>query len=424
MIGAWIRKVGFWSLDFMKGSPVRKKYRILSSIREGRKKSNALNDLLQYAISTVPAYSHITSPRIESFPVVNKSIYRQNYESYRSSKFLDETKLHAAYTSGSTGIPFKALQNNEKLQWHQAGLIAINENIGWDLGARFMFMRVWDLAHSSSRFSQFLSNTIPVDVVGFSDERCEEIRQKLLRDKSLKMIIGYASALEKLSNYILTKKESPSDYGINLIIADSENLSKDAENAIKKAFGCPLYNRYGNNENGILALAGPDSEEFRVNFPEYYIEILDVDSDIPVKEGEMGRIVITDLYNYAFPFIRYDTGDLGIAGRVTDDGCVVISKLLGRVSSSLFATDNSLITETTVTAHFEDMPNLGRFQIIQTGNKEYEFLIESTSPEFDGSILSRMKKCMGDDAVVLIKHVKCVNQGKNGKIPVTINKIK
>ena len=37
-----------------------------------------------------------------------------------------------------------------------------------------------------------------------------------------------------------------------------------------------------------------------------------MDSDEPVEEGEVGRLVITDLFNYAFPMIRYDTGDLGI----------------------------------------------------------------------------------------------------------------
>lgn len=424
MIGAWIRRVGYWTLDFIKGGPVRKRYKLLSNIREDRVKSSALHELLQHAISTVPAYSKIEAPQIEKFPVVDKSVYRQDYESYRSNLFMDESFLHAAYTSGSTGTPFKALQNAEKLKWHQAGLIGINNSIGWRLGDRFMFMRVWDVAHNASRLSQFMSNTIPVDVVGFDDNKCESVRQRILSDKSLKMIIGYASALEKLSSFMLTKKERPEDYGIKLIIADSENLSSEARKSIEKAFGCPVYNRYGNNENGIIALAGPDSDIFHVNFPEYYVEVLKVDSNEPVKEGEMGRIVITDLYNYAFPFIRYDTGDLGIAGEINANGCIIISKLLGRVSASLFDTKGGLITETSLTAHFEDIPNIGRYQVIQTSKLHYEVCIESTRPELDELILERMKKCMGDDAIVSLKHVQSVSQGKNGKIPVTINKIK
>lgn len=40
---------------------------------------------------------------------------------------------------------------------------------------------------------------------------------------------------------------------------------------------------------------------------------LKMDSDEPAEDGELGRIVITDLYNYAFPILRYDNGDTAIA---------------------------------------------------------------------------------------------------------------
>lgn len=423
-IGGFIRKTGFWTLDIIKGCPVRKRYNYLLSVKEGKVKSDALKNLLSHAKETVPYYAGVRTTEIDSFPVVNKDLFRKNYDAFRSSKFQDDSVLHAAYTSGSTGTPFKALQNREKIFWHQAGLIALNESIGWQLGERFMFMRVWDLAHSASKLSQFMSNTIPFDVVGFSDTRCEEVRQRLRSDKSLKMIIGYASALEKLSQYVIGKGDQPKDFGMRLIIADSENLTNEARKNIESSFGCPVYNRYANNENGIIALAGPDNDEFVVNYPEYYVEILNLDSDTPVKEGEMGRVVITDLYNYAFPFIRYDTGDLGIAGRITDNGCEVISQLMGRVSSSLFDTDGGLITETSVIAHFEDIPEIGRHQVVQLNKKEYELRIESTKPELDSLLMSRLKKCMGEDAIITIKHVEHVEQGKNGKIPVTINRMK
>lgn len=425
MIGTWVRKTGFWSLDRLKGSPVKKRYEILKSIREGKTKSDALEGLLRHAIDTVPAYRHVVEPKLSVFPVVSKNDYRHQYEQYRSSSFDDENKLHAAYTSGSTGTPFKALQNGEKLLWHRAGLIGLNESIGWGLGECFMFMRLWGVAHASSKLSQIISNTIPVEVLGLDSERCETIRQRILRDKTLCMIIGYASAMEKLADVVLKADEKPADYGLKLVMADSESLSPEVRAKLEKAFGCPVYNRYGNNENGILALAGPDNDVFKVNFPEYYVEVLKLNTDEPVSEGKAGRIVITDLFNYAFPFIRYDTGDLGIAGKYNEDGCCVeIRELLGRVSAALANTNGDVVAETEITAHFENMVDIGRYQVVQEGMTEYEVLLEATSEQLDGEIVNRLRKCMGEDAVVRVTHVDEIKQGKNGKYPITINKVK
>ena len=47
------------------------------------------------------------------------------------------------------------------------------------------------------------------------------------------------------------------------------------------------------------------------------IEFLD-DENRPVKPGELGRIVITDLSSYAMPLIRYDIADMG---RPSDKKC-------------------------------------------------------------------------------------------------------
>lgn len=425
MIGTWMRKKGFWALDRLKGGSVRERYEILKAVREGRSRSDALEKLLRHAMDTVPAYSEVIEPKLCQFPVVSKVDYRERYEQYRSTLFPDERKLHAVYTSGSTGTPFKALQDSGKLMWHRAGLIGLNESIGWELGERFMFMRLWGVAHAASKISQLISNTVPVEVLGLNTERCVVIRQQILKDKSLKIIIGYASALEKLANVVLASKEAPSDYGLTLVMADSESLLPEVRTKLEKAFGCPVYNRYGNNENGIIGLAGPNDDVFKVNFPEYYVEILRLDTNEPVKEGEVGRIVITDLYNYAVPFIRYDTGDLGMVGRYNKEGCCVeIRELMGRISAALLNTSGVLIAEPEITAYFENVVGIGRYQIVQIDKTEYEVRLENTSERLDEEVIVRMKKCMGETATVNVLHVDKIEQGKNGKYPITINKIK
>lgn len=172
MLGEWVRCTGFWALDALKGSPIRKCAAELDEIKkEHRGNPDALETLLKHAIETVPYYKKIKKPDITLFPVVSKKEYRADYEAFRSKEYLSEDKLHKVYTSGSTGTPFMAYQDQEKMGWHQAGLINLNRSIGWNLGDRFLFFRVWGVSHGSSKLSQFMSNTIPIDVIDFNDKK-------------------------------------------------------------------------------------------------------------------------------------------------------------------------------------------------------------------------------------------------------------
>lgn len=416
MLGEFVRCKGFWVVDALKGSPIRKCVAELNVIKKSRcGNPKALETILKHAIKTVPYYKEIASPDITLFPVVSKKEYRVDFESFRSKNYLNEDNLHKVFTSGSTGTPFMAYQDQEKIRWHQAGLTSLNREVGWQIGDQFMFFRLWGVAHNERKLLQIKSNMIPVDVMGFTDERKEETCQTILKKKHLHLILGYASALTSLAEYIIQQEYKPDKLGIKLVIADSENLSESAKKLIEQAFGCTVLNRYGNNENGILGITMPEDNRIHINFPEYYVELLKLDSDEPVKIGECGRIVITDLYNKAFPFIRYDTGDLGIASEMYDHQCVVLEQLVGRVSGSLIGTSGELIGETAASSFFENMIGLGRYQIAQIGKRKYQVRVERTEQNLDAQITLQAQKCFGSDADIEIRYVDKIEQGKNGK---------
>lgn len=80
---------------------------------------------------------------------------------------------------------------------------------------------------------------------------------------------------------------------------------------LEKQFNCTVRSWYSNEENGIMGIQKEEDESYRIDTESYYYEILKLDSDEPAEPGELGRIVITDLYNYAIPLIRYDNGGSG-----------------------------------------------------------------------------------------------------------------
>ena len=126
------------------------------------------------------------------------------------------------------------------------------------------------------------------------------------------MVLSYASTLDAFRKYFqkygADEAKGCKVYGI---VSGSELLQDITRDSLEKAFGCKVVSRYANEENGFLGQDDVDNNVFIPNRADYYYEILKLTSDEPAAKGEVGRIVVTDLYNYAMPFVRYDTGDVG-----------------------------------------------------------------------------------------------------------------
>jgi phenylacetate-CoA ligase len=73
---------------------------------------------------------------------------------------------------------------------------------------------------------------------------------------------------------------------------------------------------YGSGENGIIAFQCKKGNMHMMS-DHMCIEFLNEENE-PVKTGELGKIVITDLSSYASPLIRYDIADMG---RPSDKKC-------------------------------------------------------------------------------------------------------
>ena len=79
---------------------------------------------------------------------------------------------------------------------------------------------------------------------------------------------------------------------------------------IERYFGAPVINRYGLREFGSWSAQSCEltPERLHINTELVACEILRPDGSAAAP-GEVGRVVLTDLWNYVRPFIRYDTGD-------------------------------------------------------------------------------------------------------------------
>jgi len=138
---------------------------------------------------------------------------------------------------------------------------------------------------------------------------------RAIESKRPMALMGDASVLSSLARTML-RERIDSKMRLQAISSSAEVLLPRDRHLITSAFGCPVFDRYGLAEGtGYVAQECEFHEGLHVNGGLVIAEV--------VKDGELcgpgqtGRLVITNLHNYAMPFIRYDTGDLATVG----DGC-------------------------------------------------------------------------------------------------------
>jgi len=118
--------------------------------------------------------------------------------------------------------------------------------------------------------------------------------------------------------------------------AVGEALADGTRALVRDAWGVGLTDIYSAQETGYIALQCPDHEHYHVQGEGAIVEIV-ADDGTPCQPGEIGRVVITPLHNFAMPLVRYQIGDFAEAGAPCDcgRGLPVIRKIHGRVRNML-----------------------------------------------------------------------------------------
>jgi len=116
------------------------------------------------------------------------------------------------------------------------------------------------------------------------------------------------------------------------IISTAEILTEETRELAQCMFGCQVYNRYASGEFGLIA-SECSMASMHIHSERVLVEVLK--NGMPAAPGTEGEIVITDLDNYAFPLIRYTTGDVGVLAESPCScgrGLPVLKRLIGRTT--------------------------------------------------------------------------------------------
>ncbi len=149
----------------------------------------------------------------------------------------------------------------------------------------------------------------------------------------------------------------------------SETLRPETRALCRDVWGVPLVDMYTTREAGYLALQCPETELYHIQSEGVFVEVLD-ERGRDCEAGQIGRVVVTPLHNFAMPLIRYDIGDYAqVAEPCTcGRGLPALRRIMGRRQNMLMLPDGTAIwplLSSSDLAAMQEIAPIQQYQFVQ-----------------------------------------------------------
>lgn len=160
-----------------------------------------------------------------------------------------------------------------------------------------------------------------------------------------------------------------------------ETVSDKLRARIKAVTGLRIEDNYSSQEVGPIAIQCAASGLYHVMGETLAVEVLDASGE-PCAEGEAGRVVVTDLHNFASPMIRYDIGDFAVPGAPCPcgRGLPTLQRILGRERNLIVKADGSRHWPLVGFHRFDEAAPVRQYQFVQHTVREIEFKVVTDAP--------------------------------------------
>jgi len=306
-----------------------------------------LEALLRHAGDTVPYYRErwrglydpsrpLTPEAFSRLPLLARGDLQSHFDALKSHRIpAAHGAVTESRTSGSTGMPVRVLKTGlVRLLWRT---IVLREHRWFqrDLSGQLAAIRQgvaetetdgWGPATNAiARTGGSATLSISADVDSQLDWLARQQPDYLLT---------YPSNLAELARRSLARQvplprlREARTFG--------ELLAPETRALCQEAWGVPVTDAYSADETGYIALQCPGTAHYHVQSETVLVEVLDGDG-APCAPGQRGRVVVTDLHNFATPIVRYVIGDFAEVGGPCGcgRGLPVLTRILGRVRNML-----------------------------------------------------------------------------------------
>lgn len=319
-------------------------------------------NIVLHAFDTCPFYSDfyrsagfnrsdlMQIANFERLPILTRNDLKRNFRDIFSKKFLFG-EVGISSTGGSTGMPVSIGTDPrfalDVISWRRlnywgaspsdnAGYIyrAIPSNGGKILRSVFNF--------PTKRF--YLS------AVQMTESSMRRFAESLTISRS-RYFVSYVGSLIIFADFVKSNGWSFPD--LKFVWSTASPLPKSVRVSLESIFGVPVYSQYGSCEFYWIASERVDRQGHDVDWDVRHLEIVD-GSDKPVEGDGYGKIIVSDLINFAFPLIRYEIGDRSRLITRNDSEFPILDYVMGRTSQILTLKDGRKIPGEFWTTIFDD----------------------------------------------------------------------
>jgi len=389
-----------------------------------------LSALLVHARARVPYYRdlELSEPRLDAFPLLTRELLRTQSHLLASDD-LSGRKWSKGTTGGSTGEPVWFIRDQNFSQWDKAADMYLMSAFCGISPRDFMRSRraaIWhqrrvsvDSPSIPRRIAKLLGQVIRIEPYEIlSEAKLTEFVHRINRHKP-DVITAFAGTVYEIAKH--AKRHGFHMHSPRFIMSSVEMLYPAMRETLEEVFRCPVHNMYGSAEVGRVACDCSHGKWHILTFHNH-VEILNPDGTA-TQPGEIGRIVVTSLHNYAMPFIRYDIGDLA---RVSTEPCScgsllpTLDEICGRVVHHFVRADGTLVFGGNFIAMFYEHEWIMQFYILQDDvdriTISYKQLPGSQIPEGAIDALTQIvQDVMGADCCVTWNEVDVIPNSPIGK---------
>ena len=342
-----------------------------------------LSCLVDHAAQTVPFYRErlanfagqdaaLTSAEWQTIPVLLRREIQDAGDRLATVRPLDgHDGVRDEFTSGSTGEPVRVQWNSVTDRLHAAFTLRDHLWHGRDFAGKMASVRrqadkVIDVmaAGKAVRWAAAFRSG-PVVFFDVTDSVDDALDWLAREDPDYLMTYPtYLRAMIQRSESRGTKLTR-----LRQVLTFGEVVPDGLRAHCAENWNARLVDMYSTQEVGIIALQCPDHGHYLVQSEGVLLEVLD-DAGAPCGPGEVGRVVVTPLHNFATPMIRYFIGDYAEVGTpcTSGRGLPVIRRFYGRSRNMLTLPSGGKIWVAVNDCGLDEIGAVRQFQIVQMAN--------------------------------------------------------
>ncbi|HLL21226.1 MAG TPA: hypothetical protein VK427_03795, partial [Kofleriaceae bacterium] len=388
--------------------------------------------LVAHAYANVPYYRRVMDERglapsdvrtpadLAKLPVLTKDIIRREGTALHARGVADKDRAKGS-TGGSTGEPMQFLVDRSSRAWSQA---AFRRGLGWAglaWGEPVISLLGGSLGTAKLTTAQKIARLVTRNHVlpafEVRADRAHAIAGEL-RQIEPKAIIGYTSSLFALARVL---EEARADVQIPLVFTTAEILMPVHVEVLERVFRGRVFDYYGCGEINSIAYQCEHRDGYHVVDEKVILEAAPVD-------GRVERAIITDLSNYAFPFLRYENGDCferAAAPCACGRGLSRLARVIGRVHDFIVATSGDLLAGEFFPHLFKWVKHVREYQIVQErlGEVRVRLVVEDGFNEGPDErfLVDKLHEYLGRDMQIFLERVPAIERTRMGKLRVTVS---